>query len=181
MTELYREARDPDATLETVQQNLTTEDAVFEFLKEVIVKIAPEKWQEAFDVLEPSTLGSDEFTLQVIRSGMSKDKEDLKTAAQGYLFEEGGPEVVIFGHTHQPDEWRGADGKSAGGYFNPGSWTRYVDTSKMQNLKLDDLKNEADFPYQLNYIRVEQSQGGGLRADTICVEEQDGARFFVSN
>ncbi len=179
MAELYREVRDPDATAETVEQNLKTEGDVFEFLKEVIVKVSPEKWQPAFDVLEPSTLGTDEFTLQIVRSGMAKDKEDLQAAAKEYLFEEGGPEVVIFGHTHQPDEWRA--GNSDGGYFNPGSWTRYVDTSKMQNLTLADLKNETDFPYQLNYIRVEQSQGGGLLAEKICVEEQDGARFSVSH
>lgn len=181
ITELYREARDPDATSDTVEHNLKTEADVFEFLKEVFVKVSPEKWQPALDVLEPSTLGTDEFTLQIVRSGMAKDKEDLQAAAKGHLFDDGGPEVVIFGHTHQPDEWRGADGKSDGGYFNPGSWTRYVDVSKMQSLKLNDLKNESDFPYQLNYIRVEQNQTGSLRADKICVEEQNGARFSVTH
>ena len=175
---LYREARDPSATPETVQQQLKTEPQVLEFLKEIIVKISPEKWQPVFDNLEPSTLGTDEFTLQIVRAGMAKDKEDLQAEARTHLLMEDGPEVVVFGHTHQPDQWRGAN--SDGGYFNPGSWTRYVDAGKMQQLKLKDLKNEADFPYQLNYIRIEQSNGGGLRADMICLEEQDGARFAAS-
>ncbi|HVQ37085.1 MAG TPA: hypothetical protein VMS31_06115, partial [Pyrinomonadaceae bacterium] len=179
MVELYREVRDPNATVKTLEDNLKTEGDVFEFLKEVMAKASPEKWQPAFDILEPATLGTDEFSLQIVRSGMAKDKEDLQEEARSHLLSEDGPEVVVFGHTHQPDEWRGRAGKSAGGYFNPGSWTRYVDASKMQNLRLDDLKNETDFPYQLNYIRIEQSQGGGLAAEKICVEEQNGDKFSV--
>lgn len=180
MTGLYREVRDPSATPENVAQQLKTEKDVLEFLKEIIAGVSPEKWQPVFDNLEPTTLGTDEFTLQIVRAGMAKDKEDLQEEARSHMLTVDGPEVVVFGHTHQPDEWRGANGTSDGGYFNPGSWTRYVDAGKMQQLKLEDLKNEADFPYQLNYIRIEQSNGGGLRADTICFEEQDGARFAAS-
>lgn len=181
MAKLYREVRDPEATTDTWEKSLKSEADVFEFLKEVIVKLSPEQWQPAFDVLEPATLGTDEHTLQIVRSGMAKEKEDLNAAARSQLLRADGPEVVIFGHTHQPDEWRGADGKSDGGYFNPGSWTRYVDATKMQNLTLQDLKNESDFPYQLNYIRVEQRESGALIARKICFEEQDGARFAVTH
>ncbi len=177
MLELYREARDANATAEIMDKKLVSEADVLEFLVEVMVKISPEKWQPAFDVLGASTLGTDKHSLGIIRAGMAKDKEELNAAARKYIFRDGGPEVVVFGHTHQPDQWRGNDGKSDGGYFNPGSWTRYVDVSAMPNLKLKDLENETDFPYQLNYIRVEQGANGGLRADNICYEEQDGARF----
>jgi len=42
---------------------------------------------------------------------------------------------------------------------------------------MNDLEKEEDFPYQLNFIRIEQSQSGKLRADKICFEEAAGARF----
>jgi hypothetical protein len=123
-------------------------------------------------------LGGDNETLSIILSGMSSDKETLKNEAISYLaMESGAYEVVVFGHTHQPDEWRGTNGNWDSGYFNPGSWTRYVDLDKVKNLTLEDLKKEEDFPYQLNFIRIEQLQSGKLRADKICFEEASGARF----
>jgi hypothetical protein len=112
---------------------------------------------------------------------MSSDKETLKNEAIGYLaMESGAYEVVVFGHTHQPDEWRGSNGTLAGGYFNPGSWTRYVDLDRVKNLTLKDLEREEDFPYQLNFIRIEQTQSGSLRADKICFKEQSGDRFAAT-
>jgi hypothetical protein len=109
---------------------------------------------------------------------MARDKENLRNEAISYLaMESGAHEVVVFGHTHQPDEWRGSNNNWDGGYFNPGSWTRYVDLDKVQNLTLKDLEKEDDFPYQLNFIRVEQTPSGALRADKICFEEASGARF----
>jgi hypothetical protein len=127
-------------------------------------------------------LGADDnTTLAILRAGMSSDKEILRNEAIGYLaMESGSYEVVVFGHTHQPDEWRGSSGKWDGGYFNPGSWTRYVDLDKVKNLTLEDLKKEEDFPYQLNFIRIEQSQSGKLRADKICFEEAAGERFAAT-
>jgi len=179
ITTLYREARDPNATTETVMNELSSEESLIEFLKEVLLKLAPPLWLPMLGEIEAGSLGSeDETTLSILRSGMSKDKENLRNKAIEYLaMESGAYEVVVFGHTHQPDEWRGTYGNLDGGYFNPGSWTRYVDLDKIQNLKLADLENEDDFPYQLNFIRVEQSNSGALRADKICFEEASGARF----
>jgi UDP-2,3-diacylglucosamine pyrophosphatase LpxH len=182
MTKLYQDVRDPEATTETVMTNLSSEDRLIEFLKELMLKLNPEEWLPVLSQYESGMLGAgDETSLSIIRAGMSSDKETLKNEAIGYLaMESGAYEVVVFGHTHQPDEWRGSNGTLAGGYFNPGSWTRYVDLDRVKNLTLKDLEREEDFPYQLNFIRIEQTQSGSLRADKICFKEQSGDRFAAT-
>jgi hypothetical protein len=47
----------------------------------------------------------------------------------------------------------------------------------MADLKLADLEREEDFPYQLNYVRVEETASGSLRAEMTCFEEESGDRF----
>lgn len=178
MTELYRQVSDPQGTTEMLKTYLSSEDQMIEFLKQLMLKLEPEDWLPQLGQYEAATLGNDDKSLAIIRSGMTSDKEIVKKEAISYLaMESGAYEVVVFGHTHQPDEWRGLKGDWDGGYFNPGSWTRYVDLDKVKNLTLEDLKKEEDFPYQLNFIRVEQLQSGGLRADKICFEEASGDRF----
>jgi UDP-2,3-diacylglucosamine pyrophosphatase LpxH len=175
VTQLYQDFVDPSVTSQEVATRLSTSEAVAEFIMQLIVKADPEKWLDVFDGLGPTTLGSsDETTLSIFRAAMARDKEDLRSEAESRLATPG-TEVVVFGHTHQPDEWRVGDSA----YFNPGSWTRYVDVSKLPQLKLADLEDEQDFPYQLNYIRVEQSASGTLQAKKICFEQASGARFNV--
>lgn len=178
LTALYHKVRDPQATTETVVKELSTEQSLIEFLKELFLKLSPPDWLPVLGQYESVMLGADdETTLSVLRSGMSKDKENLRNEAISYLaLESGAHEVVVFGHTHQPDEWRGS-ATWEGGYFNPGSWTRYIDLDKWPNLTLTDLEKEEDFPFQLNFIRIEQTQTRTLRADKICFEEESGARF----
>ena len=179
ITALYHRIRDPKASTEMVLDTLNSDARLIEFLKELFVKLNPEDWLPVLGQYEAAMLGGDDpTTLAVLRAGMSKDKQILREEAINYLaMESGSYEVVVFGHTHQPDEWRGSSGKWDGGYFNPGSWTRYVDLDKVKNLTMKDLEKEADFPYQLNFIRIEQSQSGKLRADKICFEEAAGDRF----
>jgi UDP-2,3-diacylglucosamine pyrophosphatase LpxH len=177
VTELYQKVRASQASPQEVLKALKTEEQMTRFLKELVLKLTPEEWMSVLGEYEEALLGAeDETTLSILRSGLADDKRKLREEAITYLTL---PvhEVVVFGHTHQPDEWRGLKGTWDGGYFNPGSWTRYVDLEKAPNLTLEDLKNEQDFPYQLNYIRVEQSQSGKLRADKCCFEEQSGNRF----
>ena len=179
MTTLYQRIRDPKASTETMMDNLNSDARISEFLKELLVKLNPEDWLPVMGKYEAAMLGGDDpTTLAVLRAGMSRDKEALRNEAIGYLaMESGSYEVVVFGHTHQPDEWRGSSGKWDGGYFNPGSWTRYVDLDIVKDLTMKDLEKEEDFPYQLNFIRIEQTQSGKLRADKICFEEGAGERF----
>jgi len=179
VTEAYRQVVNPAATEADVAEALSTEKAVSEFITRLMVEGIPtERWESLFDVAAPATLsaGGKGETLSIVRAGMAHDKEELRQEAENHLAQEG-VEVVVFGHTHQPDEWRGPNNDLEGGYFNPGSWTRYVDVTDMADLKIEDLEHEEDFPYQLNYVRVEETSSGSLRAEMKCFEEASGERF----
>jgi UDP-2,3-diacylglucosamine pyrophosphatase LpxH len=178
VTEAYRQVANPSATEAEVAEALSTEQGVTEFIERLMVEgIPPERWENLFDVPAPATLGSSGGDhLSIIRAGMAHDKEELRQEAENQLAQPG-VEAVVFGHTHQPHEWRGLNGDLAGGYFNPGSWTRYVDVTDMADLKLSDLEHEEDFPYQLNYVRVEENSSGSLRAEMKSFEEASGERF----
>lgn len=176
--ELFRQVRgSPAMTAEEIELELNTKAAVMQFLGEVLAGVEPPTWMPVLDALGAGVLGEDDGTLGIIRSGMIKDKEELRDQAI-LLMANGGHEVAVFGHTHQPDEWR-ARGNPDGGYFNPGSWTRYLDAGRSTKLSLESLRREEDFPYQLNYVRVERTSGGALRADKLTFEHQDGDKFTV--
>ena len=178
VTNLYQTFIDASVNEAEVKERLKTEEGVMGFITELTVKADPDQWVNVFDLLGASTLGSSPNHLSVLQAGMAKDKEDLRNNATSRILTSK-VEVVVFGHTHQPDEWRGSKSKPDGGYFNPGSWTRYVDVTDMPKLKLADLENEQDFPYQLNYIRVEPTSSGKLRADKISFEQANGSKFSV--
>jgi UDP-2,3-diacylglucosamine pyrophosphatase LpxH len=180
VTDLYRKAVNENATSGEVLQSLDGEESIRSFLQELFVNVPFDEWINKFDSLEPLTLsisggtsptGSGN-TLSVMKSNFSYDKENLRREAER-LWIETNADVVVFGHTHQPDEHRDEDKV----YFNPGSWTRYVDIADMPNLKLADLGNEKDFPFELNYVRIERKSDSSLSAAMNCFERQDGTRF----
>lgn len=166
ITRLYRQVRDETATIETVRLILNNEDALFEFLTEMLPMIDPSDWTGVFEDFKlGSTLaiGGRGGVLAILQ-GNNVDKEFLWKEAEDILTRDGGPEVVVMGHTHQPDLRRADNG---GLYYNPGSWTRYADFDKNPNLTLDDLRDEKKFPYQLNAIRIEQQQSGAIKSELI--------------
>lgn len=177
MTELYRKTRAADASPAAVRKSLDSKEKVLKFFGEVVARLPPPAWLPLFE-------RRGRGTLSIAHSVMPwrKEKDILREEAIGTYLTLPHYEVVVFGHTHQPDEWRGSTGKWDGGYFNPGSWTRYLDLDKVEGkgkvrLSLEDLEKEEDYPYQLNYIRVRETAGGTLRADKICYEEASGKRF----
>lgn len=174
VTDLYRKAINENATSDEVRQSLDSEESIRSFLQKLFVNVPFDEWINKFDSLEPLTLsisGSGN-NLGIMKSNYSYDKESLRREAER-LWIETNADVVVFGHTHQPDEHHNGDKV----YFNPGSWTRYVDIADMPNLKLADLGNEKDFPFELNYVRVERKADGSLSAAMNCFERQDGTRF----
>ncbi len=169
VTRLYRQVRDESATVETVRLNLNNEDALFDFLIEMMPLVDPQDWSEVFEQLKLGNtlaIGGQGSTL-AIKEGNKVDKEYLWQEAEKLLLSDDGPQVVVMGHTHQPDARQAGNG---GSYFNPGSWTRYVDYEKNPNLTLDDLTNDKSFPYELNFVRVEQADGHQLKAEQITYE-----------
>jgi hypothetical protein len=181
IADLYPLMGERKTTVGGVRKRLRTEDQLFDFMKDVIVKLFPNDWLPVLRLPGGTSLGLGKGrnrSLSVVRSGVSKDKENLRERAKSRLANSRA-EVVVCGHTHQPDEWRGPTGTWDGGYFNPGSWTRFLDISEIPNLTLADLRCEEDFPYQLSYVRVEQSAKGSLRGEMICYERKDGARWAL--
>ena len=164
VTGLYRQVRDETATIETVRLNLNNEDSLFDFLTEMLPLVDPEDWSQVFEQFKVSgtlAIGGQGSTL-AIKEGNKVDKEYLWKKAEELLLSDGGPQVVVMGHTHQPDVRKADNG---GSYFNPGSWTRYVDFEKNPNLTLDDLTNDKAFPYELNCVRVELQAVGELKSE----------------
>lgn len=181
ITALYRKAVDPNATSDIVLQELDGEERIRGFLQQLFVNVPFDEWINKFDSLEPLTLSiagrgpsfaKSGNTLSVMKSNYSYDKDSLRVEAER-LWMETDADIVVFGHTHQPDEHHNGDKV----YFNPGSWIRYVDIADMPNLKLADLVNEKDFPFELNYVKVERKSDGSLSAAMNCFERQDGTRF----
>jgi len=173
VTRLYQQVRDQSATVETVQLNLNNEDALFDFMTEVLPRIEPEDWLPVFDKFNAGggslAIGGSGDTL-AIKAGNNVDKEFLWKKAQEEFLSGSAPEVVVMGHTHQPDE---RESETGGRYFNPGSWTRYVDFEKNPNLTLANLTNEKVFPYQLNFVRVEQQMDKTLKSQQIVYMSTD--------
>jgi UDP-2,3-diacylglucosamine pyrophosphatase LpxH len=169
--ELYRELRlQPDASLDSMRSDLTNEDRVAEFMMDSLAVTDAESWLNLFDRAEPATLDAEDRsgeTLAIQRSG-ALEKADWSQEAR--MQREVGAEIVVMGHTHLPDTLE--DGVFR--YFNPGSWIRYVDSEDLKGLTLEDLKREDAFPYQLNYVWVEQAVDSSIRGSMICFEEQKG-------
>jgi UDP-2,3-diacylglucosamine pyrophosphatase LpxH len=108
----------------------------------------------------------DGVTLGALRKAAFEDgKALLRKTARERAAETGAP-VVVMGHTHQADEVH----EGALHYFNPGSWTRYLELAKGQNVRMADLRDESRFPYALNYVRVEAAGDGTLAARLVCFE-----------
>jgi len=57
-------------------------------------------------------------------------------------------------------------------YFNPGSWTRYVDLEQDPTLGLSDLQTEEHLLYSLKYVRVDQDDNGQLTTELLTFREE---------
>lgn len=132
-------------------------------------RIDTARWQAMFAPPDAATLstGHDDVTLSaIIRAGFVDGKEDLRKAAQQRA-KATGAQVLVMGHTHQPDEQVLAEGAR---YHNPGSWTRYMEIEPGQRVTLAQLEREDLYPFQLNATRVERLPEGRLRSETLCVD-----------
>jgi UDP-2,3-diacylglucosamine pyrophosphatase LpxH len=126
-----------------------------------------------------TTLGTGSSrTLGMVRSEMKSSLDLFREAA---LKEFDGlrsvTQFVVLGHTHQPDRQE-FNGKA---YYNTGSWTRFVPYKDVPDLTLDDLKREEDYPYQLNYVRVERKPDDTLVGSMIRFDSAAGGRFSIED
>jgi len=154
----YMDANKPDAA---VREDLRNEDTLAALLLQVMRHEPPSAWEEVLDRVPAghATLGAEEGTLELGLSQIKDEKESFREVAKAELANRT-TRIVILGHTHSPDGVPDGvpDGLPLGEgkqYFNPGSWTRYAEVGSQKKLKLEDLRDESKFPYQLNYVRVE--------------------------
>lgn len=168
IADLYCKVSDPKATPEQVRRVLTSDAAISDFLNQAMAELPPDRWLAFFDTVKPSTLsvGGGGLTLAVVQSGKVDSKEVCRDEARRVWTDNA--EVVVIGHTHLPDQLTENDRS----YFNPGSWTRYLEANNEFRLTLDGLKDEKNFPYQLNYVRLEMGEKGILSRKMVCYEEQ---------
>ena len=164
-----------EVTCEAVSKALDTDEGLEKMITNLIVMDNSNHWVKIFnkkDIRSTMSIGGDDSrTAAIVRSGSTNEKEELRKKAQNLL--SNGAQIVVFGHTHQPDTLEEDEKK----YFNPGSWTRYLKLEKLENLSLEDLKDEEDFPYQLNFVRIEKNEEGQLISKMVPFESQKGKRF----
>jgi UDP-2,3-diacylglucosamine pyrophosphatase LpxH len=148
---LYIDAHSPDPA---IKEALKREATLNDLLMKIILNEEPSAWKEIMDAvsLGRKTLGEGDGTLELGLSQMKDDKQLFRDIARAKLAKKE-TQVVILGHTHLPDKLQLEGGKQ---YFNPGSWTRFADISTQKTLKMDELRDESKYPYQLNYVRIEK-------------------------
>jgi UDP-2,3-diacylglucosamine pyrophosphatase LpxH len=171
---LYRDVRNAAATDTQIREALSTDDGLNGFVLDVVATLPAERWEGLLGAEGPATLekgARGRRTLEMVRAGFVSADKVFRKAARKTLAK--GAQVVVLGHTHLPDK----ECTKKGVYFNPGSWTRYANAEAADSLTMNDLKNEEDFPYQLNYVRVEQTTEGAVGAEMICFQQKQGARF----
>jgi hypothetical protein len=166
---LYNRALGTTLDRAGLRATLATDDGVTAFLVELLASAPLTEWAGPIEsVASPATLGIHDGTLGIARQGGVDEKLALRAIATSRFAQ--GSRVVILGHTHQPDRLEEAGRQ----YFNPGSWTRYVELDKVAGLRLEDLRREEDFPFELNFVRVELAKDGSLRSELVCHERREG-------
>lgn len=164
---VYRDAlSEPAMTAAKVKETLESEDAIAAFVEQLLqADLFWEKWLAVLDMAQPgvSSIGGSGGDTLTIRKASNIDvrAECVKIATNKWNV---GAQIVVFGHTHIPQTVE--DGSHR--YYNPGSWTRYVEDA--ESLTLAELKDEGRFPYKLNCIRVEDAGSDTLLSECICID-----------
>ena len=153
-----------------ILESVNTPETMSQFLYYAMARVSMDRWLKVFEGVQGTSLGSpDDLSLAIKKAGTMNDKEELRRQAAEQLASGKGHQVVVLGHTHQPDDHTTTHGR----YFNPGSWTRYLEFERLSSVTLKDLKHEENFPYQLNFVRVQEASGSPkLGANMHCFAEQ---------
>jgi UDP-2,3-diacylglucosamine pyrophosphatase LpxH len=172
---LYRDVlNQASMTGAAVKEKLSSEAAIADFIEQLIQADSWDRLITVLDMATPGTSGIDTSsadTLSIVAAGNVDVHAACAEIAAGQW--KAGAEIFVLGHTHLPETVT----QGSHIYYNPGSWTRYVENP--QALTLADLEDESRFPYRLNYIRVEAAKDGSLSSDFVCFEKQVPSRDGV--
>jgi UDP-2,3-diacylglucosamine pyrophosphatase LpxH len=170
IAELYGDVLKEKVMANEVPGRLNSEAKIADFIEQLMRTEVPwQRWARVLNRARPDTLSCDDTsgsTLTIATSGkVDARKQCLELAEARWR---AGAEIVVFGHTHLPQKIEKPEGR----YYNPGSWTRYVDGDRVGSLTLADLEREDQFPFQLNCVRVENKGNGRLQSTLICVDQR---------
>lgn len=153
-----------------LRTELATDDALACFIIEFWPQIEGSDLLEDLDSGDGVSLGGgSDKTLGRIAKASDFGKESLRLVARNRAGNVDEARFIVMGHTHVPDDYLATHKMR---YFNPGSWTRYVDLDQYPTLGLSDLQTEEHFPYSLKYVRIDQGDNGRLTGELLTFREQ---------
>ncbi|MBN8519121.1 MAG: metallophosphoesterase [Candidatus Accumulibacter sp.] len=160
-----------DRSCASVRRDVSDEEQLADLMQRLFAVLPADEWLALFALRPAPVLGAGgSKTLGTIIGARHFGREALRDLAQRRFDACPAAQVIVMGHTHLPDT-RSFDKRH---YLNPGSWTRYLDLEKHPPLRLDDLRDEARFPYELNYVVVEaDADGTPLVARLECFERRE--------
>jgi len=165
----------PPLSIEALRNSLGSEDDLAGFILENWSRLQAAGVTSRLEPESSNVLGdAGANTLGKIAKGGKFDKESLQLAARNRAAFHEQTEVVVMGHTHIPDDCAVTH---KAWYYNPGSWTRYVDLEAHPGVKLADLGKEASFPYSLKYVRVDAPGDGGPLVSSLETFDEQAADF----
>lgn len=172
---LYRDLlHQPDMTEAQVRDELDTDDALANLIERLMT--SGEDWEPWLTVLgksEPGVLGDGDDaggTLTIRSAGRIDTRSEC--IAQAERTWKAGAQIVVLGHTHLPQKVEEQKGR----YYNPGSWTRYIDGEDAGKLTLEQLRNEAAYPYALHCVRIEDVGADRLQSEFLSIDPDTGSK-----
>lgn len=166
----------PPLSIEALRSSLGSEDDLAAFIIEHWSRLQATGVASRLQPVSSNVLGDGPAgnTLGKIKAGGDFDRESLQLAAKNRAAFHEATEVVVMGHTHIPDDCAVTHRAR---YYNPGSWTRYVDLEAHPDLKLSDLGKESSFPYSLRYVQIDAPPDGGPLVTLLEIFEEQAADF----
>lgn len=166
----------PALSIEALRSSLAGEDDLAAFIIEHWSRLQASGVASRLEPVSSNVLGDDPAgkTLGRIKAGGDFDRDALQLVAKNRAAFHEATEVVVMGHTHIQDE---CFVTHKARYYNPGSWTRYVDLEAHPDIRLSDLGKEASFPYSLKYVQIDAPPGGGALASSLETFEEQAADF----
>ena len=156
-----------DMTEADVSKRFTSEEQVAELL-DLLLKAdgSLTRWTDVLEIAKPAVNAAGEpggATLTLHDASQIDVRAECLAIARNKW--KARAEIVVLGHTHLRETVE----ENGRRYYNPGSWTRYIEDPS--SLTLRDLADDNTYPFELNYIRIEDA-GGTLHSELVCVDRQ---------
>jgi UDP-2,3-diacylglucosamine pyrophosphatase LpxH len=157
----------PDMTEASVSKQFGSEEQLAELL-EMLLKAdgSLTRWTDIIEIAKPAVNaagGGSGSTLSLHDASRIDVRAECLTIARNIWKVHA--DIVVLGHTHLHQEIE----ENGCRYYNPGSWTRYIE--EPSDLTLADLEDDNSYPYELNYVQIEDD-GGTIRSKLVCFDRQ---------